>query len=388
MFQALFNSLSGLFSFSRSLNTVSNNVANMNTPGFRGSDSFFSNIGNGRGTRISGEGLRTDSGDIRQTGNSTDLAIEGEGYFILSDTDGNIHYTRAGQFRFNDEGQLVDTVSGYRVMAFNASGSLAPIDFDDYRSIPAVATTEVRISGNLSGSSTSTSVNTITVFDAQGASHTLTATFTNNSGGTPPVPGSFLVAITDETGANVGSGEIRFGAGGTLLAGFNTLTANLPVAGGTQAIRFNFGTAGALDGMTSLNGTPSNLASRVTDGHGVLGVTSFRFNEKGVLQLTYSASERRDGPQIALATFPNESDLRLDGGRLISGTTVTERQIGRPTQSGFGRIAGGSLEMSNVDLTQEFADMIIIQRGYQASSRVMSVSNEMLEQLYNSTRGG
>lgn len=390
MFQALFNSLSGLFSFSRSLNTVSNNVANMNTPGFRGSDSFFSNIGGGRGTRISGEGLRTDAGDIRQTGNTTDLAIEGDGYFILSDTDGNVHYTRAGQFRFNEEGLLVDSVSGYRVMAFDQAGNLTTIDMDTYRSIPAVATTEVRINGNLASTSTTTSINTITVFDAQGASHTLTATFTQNTTGTPPVPvpGSFLVAVTDETGANVGNGEVRFNAGGTLVAGFTSMTVNLPVAGGTQPITFNFGTAGALDGMTSLSGTQSNLSSRVTDGHGVLGLTEMRFNEKGVLQFVYSASERRDGPQIALATFPNESTLRLDGGRLISGTTVTERQIGRPTQSGFGRIAGGSLEMSNVDLTQEFADMIIIQRGYQASSRVMSVSNEMLEQLYNSTRGG
>lgn len=390
MFQALFNSLSGLFSFSRSLNTVSNNVANMNTPGFRGSDSFFSNIGGGRGTRISGEGLRTDAGDIRQTGNTTDLAIEGDGYFILTDTDGNVHYTRAGQFRFNEEGLLVDSVSGYRVMAFDQAGNLTTIDMDNHRSIPAVATTEVRISGNINPNSATSAVNTITVFDAQGASHTLTATFTQNTTGTPPVvvPGSFLVAVTDESGANVGNGEVRFNAGGALESGFTGMNVNLQIAGVTQSIRFNFGTAGAFDGMTSLNVTSSNLSARVTDGHGVLGVTEMKFNERGVLQFVYSASERRDGPQIALATFPNESTLRLDGGRLISGSTVTEREIGRPTQSGFGRIAGGSLEMSNVDLTQEFADMIIIQRGYQASSRVMSVSNEMLEQLYNSTRGG
>ncbi|HEY1140842.1 MAG TPA: flagellar basal body rod C-terminal domain-containing protein, partial [Lysobacter sp.] len=76
------------------------------------------------------------------------------------------------------------------------------------------------------------------------------------------------------------------------------------------------------------------------------------------------------------------------GGRLISGATVAEREVGRPGEGRFGRISGQSLEMSNVDLTREFADMIIIQRGYQASSRVMTVSNEMIEQLYNSTRGG
>lgn len=390
MFQALFNSLSGLFSFSRSLNTVSNNVANMNTPGFRGSDTFFANIGGGRGTRISGEGLRTQAGDIRQTGNTTDLAVEGDGYFILSDDAGNLHYTRSGQFRFNEEGLLVDSVTGYTVMAYDQTGSLVTIDFDNYRSIPAVATTDVRISGNIAAVAAgspvqTTTVNTIRVFDAQGGSQVLTATFTSNSGVTP---GSFLVRITNEAGTQVGTGEIRFDAGGTLVAGFNTVAVTLPVAGGTQAITFNFGTPGALDGMTSLSGLASNLTSRVVDGHGVLGATEIKFNERGILEIVYSASERREGPQIALATFPNETSLTLDGGRLISGATVSNVNYGRPTQSGFGRIAGGSLEMSNVDLTQEFADMIIIQRGYQASSRVMSVSNEMLEQLYNSTRGG
>jgi flagellar hook protein FlgE len=385
MFQALFNSLSGLFSFSRSLNTVSNNVSNMNTPGFRGSDSFFANVSGGRGTRISGEGLRTQPGDIRQTGNVTDVAIQGEGYFILMDEVGNTYYTRAGQFRFNEQGILVDSVSGHRVMAFNETGALMPIDFDDYRSIAPAATTSVRISGNISPTATTPSdVNNIVVFDTQGGTQTLSVRFT-------PAPtigvGVFTVRVTDITGAEVGTGQITF-TGGTPSAG-NTVTVTLPGAGGVnQTITLNLGTTGTTDGMYSLNSSGTSLSSRVMDGHGILGVTEMRFDEKGILQFTYSASERRSGPQLALAAFPNESSLRLDGGRLISGITVAEREIGRPGTSRFGRIAGGSLEMSNVDLTQEFADMIIIQRGYQASSRVMSVSNEMLEQLYNSTRGG
>jgi len=385
MFQALFNSLSGLFSFSRSLNTVSNNVANMNTPGFRGSDAFFSNINGGRGSRIAGEGLRTKAGDIRQTGNSTDLAVDGDGYFILRDTDGNFFYTRAGQFRFNDQGVLVDTVNGFEVMGLDASGALTNIDFDAYRTIAAVATTGVHFTGNLAPGSTTSTVNSIGIFDKNGTAHTLTATFANN---TSVTTGSFLVTVKDETGATVGSGEVRFQTDGTPQAGFNTMNLSLTYGGATQTVALDFGTAGALDGMTSLSGMVSAPAAKVDDGHGVLSVTDLSFNEKGILQLTYSQTEKRDGPQVALAAFPNEASLHLDGGRLISGTTVTEREIGRPGQGRFGRIAGGSLEMSNVDLTQEFADMIIIQRGYQASSRVMSVSNEMLEQLYNSTRGG
>jgi flagellar hook protein FlgE len=385
MFQALFNSLSGLFSFSKSLNTVSNNVANMNTPGFRGSDSFFSNINGGRGTRISGDGLRTAPGDIRQTGNSTDLAVDGDGYFVLRDDSGNYHYTRAGQFRFNENGMLVDSVSGLQVMAFDGSGNLVPVDFNAYRTLPAQATSLVHVSGNLAPSSTTTTLNAITVFDAIGKAHTLSATFTNNSATTP---GSFLVSVTDETGAVVGTGEVRFATDGTPQAGFNEMTLSLNYAGSTQSVVMNFGTPGAMNGATSFSGVASNLSSKVVDGHGALGVTDISFDENGVLQLVYSQSEKRQGPQVALASFPNESALQMAGGRLLSGGTAADAEIGRPGQGRFGRISGGSLEMSNVDLTQEFADMIIIQRGYQASSRVMTVSNEMLEQLYNSTRGG
>lgn len=386
MFQALFNSLSGLFSFSRSLNTVSNNVSNMNTPGFRGSDSFFANINGGRGTRISGEGLRTDPGDIRQTGNPTDLAVDGAGYFILRDQNGNLHYTRAGQFRFDEDGLLVDSVTQYRVMGMDASGNLVEINLDAYRTLAAEPTTRVKFTGNVAPSSTSpVTINSITVYDANGAAHTLTATFTRNTA-TGAAPGSWLVNIKDQTGATLRDGEIRFGTDGTPLTGFNELTVALPNGG--QTVTLNFGTPGALDGMTSLSGMATNVSSKVEDGHGVLSVVSYSFDEKGVLQLMYSQTQKRQGPQVALAVFPNESALELSGGRLISGSVVSDREFGRPGEARFGRIAGGSLEMSNVDLTQEFADMIIIQRGYQASSRVMTVSNEMLEQLYNSTRGG
>lgn len=390
MFQALFNSLSGLFSFSRSLNTVSNNVSNMNTPGFRGSDTFFSNINGGRGSLIAGEGMRTDAGDIRQTGNATDLAVDGAGYFILRDADGDMHYTRAGQFRFNEDGLLIDTVTEYQVMGIDANGNLISIDMDSYRSLAALPTTKVKFSGNLAPGSATTTVNTITVFDASGVSHTLSAAFTQNTA-SGAAPGSFLVVIRDEAGNSISlspQAEIRYNTDHTPQAGFNELTGTLSYGGVSQTVTFNFGTANALDGTMSLTGQTTNISAKVEDGHGVLGVSSYKFDDKGILQLVYSQTEKRQGPQVALALLPNESSLHLSGGRLISGTTVVEREIGRPGEPRFGRIEGGSLEMSNVDLTQEFADMIIIQRGYQASSRVMTVSNEMIEQLYNSTRGG
>jgi len=384
MFQALYNSLSGLFSFSRSLETVSNNVSNMNTPGFRGSDSFFENVLGGRGTSISGEGLRTDAGDLRQTGTSTDLAVIGSGFFVLRDTDGNFHYSRAGQFRFDDTGALVDTVTGYEVMARDASGSLSPVTIGSSRNLPAVATSRVDLSGNLLPSATTHSIPNVRVFDASGEDHNLTVSLTNNSATTP---NSWTVSVTDQSGTVVGTGELRFAADGSLQAGFTSVGVTLTLPGSTQAITLDFGTAGNLSGTTQFAGSTTNLGARTIDGHGVLGLSGFSFDTAGVLKLNYG-TETRDGQQIALAFIADEATLQSDGGRMYSGVDAARVTLGHPDTGSLGRIAGGSLEMSNVDLTQEFADMIVIQRGYQASSRVLTVSNEMIENLYNSTRGG
>jgi flagellar hook protein FlgE len=385
MFQALFNSLSGLFSFSKSLNTVSNNVANMNTPGFRGSDTFFSNVDGGRGTTIAGQGLRTTAGDMRQTGTPTDLAINGNGFFILRDDSGNLYYTRAGQFRFNEQGILSDSVTGYSVMSIDNVGNLSTIDLDTYRTLPPQATSAINMVGNIAPGSPSASVGNISIYDGSGQLHTLTATLTDNSAVTP---NSYTVSVKDETGAVVGTGTIGFGTEGTPLTGANKINLSLTYLGVTQTTVLNFGTPGAFDGARHLAGIATNLGAQVVDGHPLLGISNLSFDDKGVLQLVYSSTEKRTGPQIALASFPNESSLELVGGRLISGSSVQNREIGRPGEGVFGHIAGGSLELANVDLTQEFADMIIIQRGYQASSRVMTVSNQMIEELYNSTRGG
>jgi flagellar hook protein FlgE len=385
MFQALYNSLSGLFSFSRNLETVSNNVSNMNTPGFRASDSFYENVFGGRGTRIAGEGLRTSQGDIRQTGNATDLAIDGSGFFVLRDTDGNLHYTRAGQFRFNDEGILTDTVTGYEVMARDASGTLSPISIANDRNLAAVATSRVDLSGNLSPTATTHSIPNVRVFTPSGATETLTVNFTNNNAVTP---NTWLVSVTNAAGQVVGTGTLAFAANGSLQAGSTTVAVTLNHPTGAQNLTLDFGTAGNLSGTTQFAGQATSLGSRTVNGHGVLGLANVSFDPDGTLQLTYSSSESREGQRIALAMIDDEGSLVAEGGRLFSGVDPAQVTLGFADTDSYGRIAGGSLELSNVDLTTEFADMIIIQRGYQASSRVLTVSNEMIENLYNSTRGG
>lgn len=387
MFQALFNSLSGLFSFSRGLNTISNNVSNMNTPGFRGSDAFFENVRGGLGSRISGEGMRTEPGDIRQTGNATDMAVDGDGYFILRDPSGELHYTRAGQFRFNEKGVLVDTVSDYEVMGYDGDGNLAAIDLTPMRTLPPELTSKVNFKGTLTPSMTTPyTITTIDVFDSNGTARRLSAVFTRTSANN--MPAEFNVVIKDSTDATIATHTLKFDTLGTPTRETNEFTAQFAFGGATpQPVTFNFGTPGGFDGIYSFSGGSVNVTATVADGHGILGYNDVAFDEKGVLQLSYSSKEKRQGPRLALASLPNESSLKLDGGRMVSGPSVQDKELGRPGESRYGRIVGRSLELSNIDLTREFADMIIIQRGYQASSRVMTVSNEMIEQLYNSTRG-
>jgi flagellar hook protein FlgE len=392
VFQALFNSLSGLFSFSRSLDTVSNNISNMNTPGFRGSDTFFENVNGGRGTNIAGEGLRTTSGTFNPTGNPTHLAIDGSGFFILRDDNGGLYYTRAGEFRWNADGMLVDSVTGYQVMAQDADGHLTPIDRTPFMTLPAVGTALINIAGNIAPGTASFTLPEMKIYSSTGAQHTLSITLDAELDAVTNNPtGNFKIGIKLD-GNSVGPADalLTFDpVSHTLLAASEKLALNLTVDGQPQTVTLDFGTPGELTGSTrSLAGLGTTIGSTAIDGHGELGSLPPSFDEKGVLQFVYSATEKKQGPQLALANFPSETGMRLIGGRLLLGDAAGTRTIGHPGDAGFGSVRGGSLELANVDLTQEFADMIIIQRGYQASSRVMSVSNEMIEQLYNSTRGG
>lgn len=384
MLQALFNSLSGLFAFSKNLDTISNNIANMNTPGFRGSDSYFENVMDRFGTRITGNGIDTTEGQIEQTGIATDLAINGEGLFILKDpVTGHFYYSRAGQFTFDANGYLVDSVDSYRVQGIDSNGNLTDINISPLRTLPASATTTVNVTGNVSPQDSTVPIASITVYDSAGTAHTYSASLTNN---TATTPGSWLVSFTDSTGAAVGTGEIRFNTDGSIQTGYNTIELSLSMNGGTQDVTFNFGAPGTTSGATDYSGVTSDLTAAPKDGHGVIGVASYTFDQQGILQLTYSDQETKQGPRVALAAFPDETSLQMLNGRLYEAPTDQARKVGGAGDGVFGQITGGSLEMSNVDLTQELADMIVIQRGYQASSRVMTVTNSMLQDLYDSTR--
>lgn len=390
--QAFFNGLSGLLAFSKGLDNVSNNVSNMNTPGYRGSDTFFRSVsdpsGEGYGADVAGTEVRIAPGETRQTGNSTDLAINGAGYFVLRNAEDEYFYTRAGQFQVDQDGYLIDSVSGLKVAGMDASGNLTNINIQAQRTLPPMPTTKVEMVGSLARSGptdTEHTIQSVKVFDTTGVQQTLSVTFSPQS-----LPlNSWQVEIKDSTGNVIHTGEVVFGIDGSPQAGSNTISFTLATNGTNQTITLDFGQPGSFNLAYQVSSGPSHsLSARVTDGAAIAGLTGFSFDEKGIVKFNYSNGEKRDGGQVALADFPDET-LLLQGKHSLYQTPSTMKPtFGRAAEAQFGRIQGGYIELSNVDLAQEFGDILIIQRGYQASSRVMTVSNEMLEQLYNTTRGG
>lgn len=384
MIQAFYNGLSGLFSFSKGLKTVSGNVSNMNTPGFRASDNFFRNVGHSEagalGVEVSETRLRNSQGELRQSGNSTDMAINGRGFFIMETETGERSYTRAGQFRLNDQHRLIDTVSGLQLMALRDDNSVSVVDLSALRIKAPTPTTRIDLSGNLVTGSTSHVINDVRVFDSSGQTLPLTLTFSSQT-----QANSWNIDVTSETLGTVGSGNVQFSLDGTVSDGHNTVTLTLASNGNTQQIELNFGTPGSLAGTTQFSGAASSVVAAVKDGSALTGLSNITVNDKGVLQLTYANGSTQDGPTIALAHFADESALIQNSRGQFTAAAAPES--GRAMTGAFGKIQAGYLELSNVDLAQEFGDLIIIQRGYQASSRVMTVASEMLEQLYNSSRG-
>lgn len=394
MIDSIYVGMTGLAGFSGGLRVIANNTTNLNTPGFKSSnlqftDLFYtrdsvmtgsSNAGysqRGYGLNMAGTSLSFKQGDLQQTSNGLDLAIDGQGFFMIRDDEGRLSYTRAGQFRFDDAGVLRDSATGERVMRLETGNTLDEINLTGVRTNPGRATTQVIFKGNLSNTATTQTVNGVKVIDALGGEHTLDARFTNLSATTP---GAWTVELLDGTTV-VGSGQIQFQGG-------------LPVPG-SSIINLTYSPAGvapvplALDFSTDVtsfaSGNLSTLAMHSQDGRGPGSLTSVTFNTAGTMQLAYSNGQVVSGAQLAIIRFDIDSMDTLESvgdNRFISRAT-RGWEIGTAGSAGFGSISSANLEKSNVDLSQEFSNLVIMQRGYQASSQVVTTANEMLQQLFS-----
>lgn len=399
MLDAIYIGLTGLTGYSRDLTVIGNNVANLNTVGFKSSRLLFTDLfyrsqfgdaaDAGAQARLDlGSGLGTagtqrlfSQGELRQSGNDQDVAIDGNGFFVLR-RDGQTFYTRAGQFSFDADGYLVATSAKARVAGL-AGGALGDINIHGAQTSAGKATAKVGFVGTLNNNLAATApftVGGVKVFDSAGLSHTWSIAFTNNASVTT---GSWLVAVTDENNAAVGSGEIRFGGDGTPAAGFNSLDIALAPEGvAPSTVQLFFGDPGAINAARSLSASSSDLRVDSQDGHGIGAMTKATFDAGGRLVLTYSNGQTATLDRLALASFDFLQGLRqVEGSLFVAGDEAPT--LGGAGEGAFGSVAPAQVELANVDLAQQFSDLIVTQRGYQASSQVISTANELVQQLFD-----
>jgi flagellar hook protein FlgE len=394
--------MSGLMAYSQGLQDVGNNLTNVNTPGYKGTQTQFSDLFNqedsqnstGGAAQETGAGLATvgttinfTAGTLNQTGNPLNVAITGNGFFVTI-KDGQQTYTRAGQFQFNSAGILINGADGQNVAGLGSNGQLENISLTPLQNNPAKATSTVTFTGALNAiASTNPILGGITVTDPAGGQHTLSLSFSLNAATTPPTGPSWTVTATDGTGATVGTGTIQYNnTTGAPVATADTISLAYAPGGMTAfpiKLDFSSTTSSSLGSPT----TPSSIAVNTVDGYGAGTLVSETFNASGTLVATYSNGQTANGPTLALAYFKSAQDLTETGGNNFVASSAGDAKFGTAGTGTLGTITAGSIEGSNVNLSQEFSNLIVMQRGYQAASQVLSTANDMIQTLFDMRKG-
>ena len=425
---SFFSALTGLNANSHTINTIGDNLANMNTVGFKagkatfaeiiGGMSGFSATGNpmvfGQGAILNGIVHKQSQGTPEYTGNSTDAMIIGNGYFVVATGDGGIGYTRAGRFQFDSTGNLVSS-DGFQLMGYLAdekgdidqAGGIKPVEIRMGQFMQAVETTKISAAVNLDsqspndGTSQSLFVTPIEVFDSLGTKHVIQLMFEKKSAPGDAEPNWELSAKLLSDGKLV---EIEIDGDDTFLLEFdrfgklNELSMperlNLKIVGTdapetmdqrelTLNMRDDKGNP-LLTSAASESGT-----SRTTqNGYAASYLTSVAFSDTGVIIGIAANGNSIALAQLAIATFNNnEGLLKYNGSTFIA----PELSAGQPSygvakSQGRGAVAGGSLEMSNVDMAEEFINLIIAQRAFQANARVITTSDELYQEAIHLKR--
>ncbi|MBO9714804.1 flagellar hook protein FlgE [Sphingomonas sp.] len=391
MFGAIYIGLSGLDAYSRGLEQVSNNVTNLNTSGFKGSTVNFQNYfgtadggglshtvdtrGAGNGVGIGDQLLNLKQGELRTTDRDLDLAVDGTGFLVLLDGDRTL-YTRTGSFEVDKDGYIVLSGTDYRLATLSASNQPVSLTIDGMRNSPPHKTTTIKLADNLSSTTADpVSVSDIKVYDAAGTLHVWKVTFTKNTDQNAET-GSWKIAIIDDKGSAVGSaGAVKFDAAGLIDPLSSTMTVSDTASGLSVTLD--------MTGVTSFSGgTTSQLRLGSTDGYALGTLATVSINEKGQIELGYSNSQKTVLGSVALADFRDVDGLKQKSGGLFEYEGNGERLLAVSDDPRVGQVLGKRIEASNVDLSKEFGDLILIQRGFQASSQIISVSNDMIQQLF------
>jgi flagellar hook protein FlgE len=396
--------LSGLEAESSWLNTISNNLANLNTDGYKDQNLNFGDIyaqmqgisGNGDpiqiGSGVQVEGTTTNfaNGSLNSTGIASNIALQGNGFFVV-ENNGQTNYTRSGDFSVNSSGQLVNP-SGELVMGYPAvngvvsTGSpLAPINVNEIDTIPGQPTTTFQVTANLdSNSAVGTTFSTpITVYDSLGTPQTLTVQYTNTAPGAWSYQITLPGAATGAAAATVlANGNMTFNANGQLTAPAVTV-AGINIAGlvdGAAPMNLTWNLdSGGNPTITQLDSASATSATS-QDGYGVGTLTSYSVTPDGVVEGQFSNNQTLALGEVAVASFADVQGLtQLNGGDYQATTASGAAVVGQADAGGNGSITGGSVEESNVNLSTEFSNMIVAQQGYEANAKALTTLDQVTQ---------
>ena len=401
--------LSGLQADTVALNTIGNNLANLNTTAYKKQsttfeDLFYQQMGVsgssnpiqvGVGTRVSGTQTTYLQGTILPTGSSADMALDGDGFFI-TEQGGVQALTRAGNFQLDQSGNLI-TVDGASVMGYPVNGgavdtnaALTPLHLPIGVTEAAQATSNVGITANLNAAATvGTSFTTpVTVYDSLGQSHSMTVTYTKTAANTWDY--SADLQSGDAAGASNNTGTLTFDSNGNLIA---------PAANVT-GVTFTGMADGSSDMVVNLNLFDSNGNSTLTqstsastntatpqDGFASGTYQSFTVDGSGVIYAMYSNSHTAEVGQVAVARVTNPDGLAKIGNNSYVTTNASGAAVfGVPGTGGRAKIEDSALEQSNVDISEEFANLIVAQRSFEANTKTMTTFDSVTQSALNLVR--
>lgn len=429
---SFFIPLTGLQSDSTALNTIANDISNMNTTAFKAqttnfSDLFYQEIGStgagnpiqvGAGVKVASNQTSFTQGSINSTGNSTDVALNGNGFFVVSNGAGGYELTRNGSFTQAANGNLLSNgmgVMGYTAVngVVNTNSPMAPINIPVGAVEQSKATSTMNMTANLNSTTAAGTAfpGQVTVFDSLGEAHLASVTYTAQGNNTWTYSAELPAADYSAAGGNVVpaaiTGTLQFDSSGNLT----TVTPNGGAAqtvgtapGDISSVALNFNPAATnvlADGAAGLNiqwnllgvsGTPSisqvDTASAVSattqDGYTSGQYQSFAIGSDGTVTITYSNGQKQNVAQLALANVANLQGLELlgDGSyatTLASGTA----SFGTSGVSGLGTLQDGALEASNVNISSEFSDLIIAQRAFEANAKSVTTFDTVTQDTIN-----
>lgn len=421
---SLYTGVTGIQASGEALGIFGDNLANANTVGFKTSRPEFQDViskslkgilgGNqiGRGTKLSNINPIFAQGSVTQTERATDLAITGDGFFVMDGSEGR-SFSRNGVFNFDKEGTLAN-LDGNRVMGFQAdengviTNKLSGIKVDR-TVIDAKRSQKVNLSMNLDiraektqefnlekPDRTSQYSNGFTVYDSAGNSHLVTMYFNKIENGVwewhATVDGAEIEGGKKGVPTEGASGRLKFTTDGRLQEQeitkneFNFGKGALP----GQKIEMNFGQSIAEGGtglQTTQYGTNSDLYKHTQDGYTAGTLAGLSFNDDGVLSAVFTNGETVNVAQVAICKFENNEALFKSGqNRFRESKNSGQAFIGKPGEGGRGRIVPKSVESSTTDIANEFINLMTTQRNFQANARAITTADEMMQEIINIKR--